>query len=137
MSKIDPDKADGYSSTTSIDVRLTKLRSRISDIGQQIDSQRAKTGAALGGGVFLLLLAVGGFYEAVWGQPAFWSELGITAIQFRWITVALFVVGFGALAVGAARVVRRGRNRYDVELEDLQRELERLTDSRQSGGGSS
>src|SRR5438876_1092041 len=40
-----------------LDTQLEEMRSDISDLGYQVDSYKTKTAAALGGGVFLLLLA--------------------------------------------------------------------------------
>lgn len=104
-----------------------ELRSRISDLGQQIDSDNAKSGAALGGGVFLLLLAVGALYDILRGNASLRLTLGMTAVQFRWITGGLAAAALCMLGIAAVRILRRDQQR-ESELGELQEELEQLVD---------
>jgi hypothetical protein len=43
---------------TRIETQISELRNQISDLGSEVDTFRAKRGGAIGGGVFLSLLAL-------------------------------------------------------------------------------
>jgi len=85
-----------FESAESIDTQLTNLRSSISDLAHQIDLYKTKTGAALGGGVFLLLLAAGAYYDLIAGKAAAWSMIGLTHQTLLSIATGLVV---GAIVI--------------------------------------
>ena len=117
----------------SIDAQLASLRSSISDLAHQIDIYKTKTGAALGGGVFALLLAAGAGYDLIGGKVAAWSMVGITHSTLVTITISLAVTGILLLTVGLLRVNRRDPD-LDIKLEQLEQEYAELRDSKEQNG---
>ena len=104
--------------------RLIELRGRISDIGYEIDSAKAVTGILMGGGVFLLLLALLGAYDLFKGKAGIYAPLGITREVLQWIA-------WGGGGLGAAAILKallsRGRDRArEAELAALTEEYARL-----------
>jgi hypothetical protein len=118
-----------------LDTKLKKMRSSIIDLGYQVDSYRTKTAAALGGGVFLLLLAAGAAYDLVSGKVGMWLPLGATRQTLVWITCGL---GAGAtiLLVFGFRRVRRSEISVKVRLEELEQEYADLLERRDAGARS-
>jgi hypothetical protein len=112
----------------SIENRQRDLRSRISEAGQQIDSYKAKTAALLGGGVFLLLLALGAAYDLAAGKAGVWLAFGITKNAFYWIAGGLAVGSLVLLGLGCRREHRRDRRR-EAGLAELEQELADLLES--------
>jgi hypothetical protein len=111
----DPDNAEPR------DAQLAELRSSINDLGHQVDSYKTKTAAALGGGVFLLLLAAGAAYDLVARKSASWLMLGVTRETLAWMAY-----GFGTCAVilvflALVRIKRRNIN-LDVRLDQMEQE---------------
>ncbi len=118
-----------------LDTQLEKMRSRISDLGYQVDSYKTKTAAALGGGVFLLLLAAGAAYDLVAGKVGMWLTLGATRETLVWITSGL---GAGAtiLLVFGFRRVRRSEISTKARLEQMEQEYADLLERREAGARS-
>ena len=114
-----------------LDTQLEKMRSRISDLGYQVDSYKTKTAAALGGGVFLLLLAAGAAYDLVAGKVGMWLTLGATRETLVWITSGL---GAGAtiLLVFGFRRVRRSEISTKARLEQMEQEYADLLERREA-----
>ena len=111
------------------DAQLDKLRSSINDLGHEVDSYKSKTAAALGGGVFLLLLAVGAAYDLAVQKSASWLMLGVTRETLSWIAY-----GFGGLAIllvvlALVRIKRRDSN-LDVRLDKLEQEYAEILERR-------
>lgn len=103
------------------DAQLEKLRSSISDLGHQVDSYKTKTAAALGGGVFLLLLAAGSAYDLAANKSASWLMLGVTRETLAW--VAYGVGGFAIVLVVLALIrIRRRDVTLDVRLDQMEQE---------------
>jgi hypothetical protein len=111
-----------------IEKQLTNLRSRISDLGDEIDRQKAKAAGAIGGGVFLLLLALLGAYDLMSGKGHLWSAVRATEAMLYWLTVALAAAGLILLVAGLILTRRRDRKR-EAQLEALEQEYARLLDS--------
>jgi hypothetical protein len=110
------------------DAQLASLRSTINDLGHQVDSYKSKTAAALGGGVFLLLLSAGAAYDLVVQKSASWLMLGVTRD-----TLTLIAYGLGGLAImlvllGLLRIRRRDTS-LDQKLDKLEQEYAEMLES--------
>jgi hypothetical protein len=118
-----------------LEAQLKKMRSSISDLSYQVDSYKTKTAAALGGGVFLLLLAAGAVYDLVAGKVGMWLTLGATRETLVWITSGL---GAGAtiLLVFGFRRVQRSEISAKARLEELEQEYADLLERRDAGAQS-
>ena len=118
-----------------LEAQLKKMRSSISDLGYQLDSYKTKTAAALGGGVFLLLLAAGAAYDLIAGKVGMWLTLGVTRETLVWITSGL---GAGAtiLLVFGFRRVQRSEVSAKARLEELEQEYADLLERRDAGAQS-
>jgi hypothetical protein len=114
-----------FETAESIDTQLTNLRSSISDLAHQIDLYKTKTGAALGGGVFLLLLAAGAYYDLIAGKAAAWSMIGLTHQTLLSIATGLVVGAIVLLALGLVRLKRRDAN-LDTRLDQMEQEYAEL-----------
>jgi hypothetical protein len=108
-----------------LDAQLKTLRSSISDLGHQVDSRKTATAAALGGGVFLLLLAVGGAYDLMAHRDGSWLMLGVTREALIWIAGTLGVGAIVLLALGLVRVRMRD-SCTDARLEKMEQKYEEL-----------
>lgn len=121
---------DPYSAER-IDDQLKNLRSKISDLGHEVDSSKTKTAAAMGGGGFLLLLAAGACYDLVAGKSGVWSTLGVSRGTLMWIAIALGTSSLILLAAAFARV-RQPHSRLQAELDRAAREYAELLESQGS-----
>src|SRR5690349_15435034 len=101
----------------SVESRLIQLRSNINDLGHAIDLYKAKTGAALGAGVFLLLLAAGAAYDLITDKGKAWLALGIARDALILIAVGLAVAAFTSLGIALIRVKRRDIG-LDTQLDE-------------------
>jgi len=100
----------------------TELRSRIGDAGDAIDRYKAKTAAAVGGGVFLLLLAAGAAYDLLNGKTVLLTALNLSRTQFTYIASGLGLAGFAL--VGLAFSYERRRDRAgEARLAQMEEEL--------------
>jgi hypothetical protein len=109
----------------SVDSRMAALRSSISDLAHEINVNKTKTAAALGGGVFALLLAAGAAYDLLQGKAAAWSMVGVTRSTLILITIALAAAAIMLLTVGFVRIRRRDSS-ADLELEQMEEEYAEL-----------
>lgn len=118
-----------------LDDQLKKLRSSISDLGYQVDSYKTRTAAALGAGVFLLLLAAGAAYDLVAGRVGVWLMLGATREGLVWITSGL---GAGATILLVFGLRRASRSEIDTRarLDQLEQEYAELLERRDAGARS-
>ena len=119
----DPDTAE------SVDAHLVTLRSSISDLGHDIDLYKAKTGAALGGGVFLLLLAAGAAYDLITSNSTAWLALGITRQTLTSILVGLAGVAIILLGLALVRLTRRDTS-LEIKLDRMEQEYAELLELR-------
>jgi hypothetical protein len=118
-----------------LEAQLRIMRSSISDLGYQLDSYKTKTAAALGGGVFLLLLAAGAAYDLVAGKVGMWLTLGATRESLVWITCGLGAGATILLVFGFLRV-RRSEISAKARLEELEQEYANLLERRDAGAQS-
>lgn len=116
--------------TETIDDRLKELRSRISDVGSEVDADRAGIAAAMGGGVFLILLAAGAGYDLVMGKAGIWAGVGIDRDMLMWLAIILGAVGLGLVARGIMRK-RRGQTQHEKELDELEQQYADLLEQKQ------
>ena len=115
--------------TRTTDDRLKELRSRISDLGSEVDADRAGIAASIGGGVFLMLLAIGAAYDIVTGKAGVWAGLGIDRDMLTWIAVILGAVGLGLVARAITRK-RRGQTENEKELAELEQQYADLLEQK-------
>lgn len=120
----------------SVEARLATLRSTISDLGHDIDFNKAKTGAALGGGVFLLLLAAGATYDLITDKGRAWLTLGIARDTL--ISIAAGLAGIAVVLLGIAFIrLKRRDTDLELKLDHMEQEyaelLERRNKDRESG----
>jgi Na+/melibiose symporter-like transporter len=104
---------------------ITALRSNIRDLGDQVDSYKAGTAGAMGAGVFLLLLALGGAYDLINHNNSLSSAIGISQVAFRWVAIAFGIAGAALVLLGLIRQWRRDQER-ESRLADMEQELARL-----------
>ncbi|HWP42111.1 MAG TPA: hypothetical protein VNO14_02660 [Blastocatellia bacterium] len=121
----------GHTQLSDIDRQLGELRQQISDAAQQADGYRAKTAAALGGGVFLLLLAIGACYEILAGNPSVWATIGVTGDGFYILAAVLVVSSLGLLILAWSRERRRDRAR-EAWLDGLEQEFAELMERKKA-----
>jgi hypothetical protein len=88
----------------TVDAQLKNLRSSISDLGYEVDSYKTKTAAALGSGVFLLLLAAGSAYDLIFGRGGVWLMVGLDRATLIWITCGLGSIAAILLLLGFRRL---------------------------------
>ncbi len=110
---------------------MKDLRSRISEDAQAIDTYKAKTAAAMGGGVFLFLLAAVPAYDLLTGNTSLWFMLDITRDQLYWIAGALSLTSLLLLAMAAMRERQRDRAR-EIRLDELEEEFARLLERKEA-----
>ncbi|MCI0487000.1 MAG: hypothetical protein L0229_10410 [Blastocatellia bacterium] len=122
---------NGHEELSSIEDRLKDLRSRISEDAQAIDTYKAKTAAAMGGGVFLFLLAAVPAYDLLTGNTSLWFMLDITRDQLYWIAGALSLTSLLLLAMAAMRERQRDRAR-EIRLDELEEEFARLLERKEA-----
>jgi hypothetical protein len=118
----------------SVDKRLRELRSQISDLGSEVDADRAGVAALMGGGVFLALIGAMAAYDYFTGKAGVWSSLGITSDMLLWVAILLVAVGLGLVARGII-VKRRGKTTHETELAALEQEYADLLEYKNSTEG--
>jgi len=109
----------------SNDTQLKTLRSNISDLAYQADSYKARTAAAFGAGVFLLLLAAGAIYDVIEGKGGIWLTLGINHETLIWIAIGLGAGATILLSIGFLLSKRRDVE-LDRRLEQMEQEYSEL-----------
>jgi hypothetical protein len=119
----DPENVEAF------DAQLKILRSSISDLGHEADSKKALTAAALGGGVFLLLLAAGAAYDLIVHKGDAWLTLGMTRETLTWAAGALGGGAIVLLLFGFVRVSTRDTN-LDARLDQMEQEYAELLECR-------
>lgn len=119
----------------AIDDQLKNLRSMISDLGYKVDSDKTKTAAALGAGVFLLLLGAGAAYDLATRKGGIWLMLGAPRETVVWITIGL-VAGAAILLASGLRRVRRSDAAVQARLEQMELEYAELLERRNASAES-
>ena len=115
-----------------LDARLNELRVQISEAGQEVDEYKAATGAALGAGVFLGLLAAGAGYDLILGKAGIWRGIGISNSMLTWLTYLFGGASVVLLMTGWLRQRSRARGR-EAKLAELELEFARLLDRKEHG----
>lgn len=113
---------------SSTEKRILEVRSRISDLGFEIDAEKAGLGLAMGAGVFLILLAALAGYDLMTGKAGIWLSVGITQETLKLAAYGCGGVGVALIAQALIRRLRRDRKR-EAELETLEQEYSRLLDT--------
>ncbi len=117
-----PEQTALSAESDQIDARIKQLRLKIDDLGYEIDAYKNKTAAAMGGGLFLLLLAAGALYDIVTGNASIQFALGVSSDQFYMLAFALAASGIALLIIGAIRQRKRDDGR-EAKLDEFEREL--------------
>jgi hypothetical protein len=125
----DPDNVEPF------DAQLQNLRSSISDLGHQVDSYKTKTAAALGGGVFLILLAAGAGYDLVVHKSGSWLMLGVNRETLMWIACGLGGGAIVLMLIALVRVRRRDSN-LDVRLDQMEQEYAEMLERKETNSRS-
>jgi|SRR5215510_3946311 len=115
----------------SIDVQLRNLRSSISDLGYEVDSFKAKIAAALGLGVFLLLLSAGAAYDLFSTKQLVWQMLGVSREALTWITAIAGSVAIGLLLYGFL-LMRGADSDARARLEQMEEQYAELVERQNS-----
>ncbi|HKP85492.1 MAG TPA: hypothetical protein VJZ26_05315 [Blastocatellia bacterium] len=116
---------------SSIEQRIVEVRARISDLGFEIDSEKTGAALAMGGGVFMILLAALAYYDLVSGKAGIWLAVGITRDTLEWIAYVCGITGAALMGLAIARRLRRDRS-PEVELIEMEQEYARLIDRKNS-----
>ncbi|HYV04527.1 MAG TPA: hypothetical protein VFB82_08080 [Blastocatellia bacterium] len=104
------------------------MRSRISDLGHEIDSRKAVVARSMGGAVFLLMLAVGAAYDLVTRNTALSIALGVTHETLTLIALGCGLAGVVLLAHAFVRSRLSDQTR-EVELAALEEEYAELLEA--------
>jgi len=104
---------------------IKTLRSDIRDLGDEVDAYQAKTALAMGAGVFLLLLGLGGLYDLINHNTSVRGALGISQVTFTFVVIVLSGTGAVLMLLGLFRRWRRDLER-ESRLVRMQEELARL-----------
>ncbi len=113
--------------SNSTEKHIIQLRARISDLGFELDAEKAGLGLAMGAGVFLILLAALAGYDLMTGKAGVWIAVGITRDTLNLVAYGCGGVGVALIAYALIRRLRRDRKR-DAELAELEQEYSRLLD---------
>ena len=103
------------------------MRSRISDLGFELDAEKAGLGLAMGAGVFLILLAALAGYDLMTGKAGVWMSIGITRGTLNLVAYGCGGVGVVLIAYALIRRLRRDR-KLEAELAELEQQYSRLLD---------
>lgn len=119
------------SEAREIDQHMNAMRSRISDLGHEIDSRKAAVARSMGGAVFLLILAAGAAYDLVTRNTTLSVALGVTRETLTGIALGC---GLAALALLAHAIVRAkfSDQSRDAELAGLEEEYADLLERKDS-----
>ena len=129
---IDPREAQTAPEVGDLDARLKELRTRISDAGQAVDEYKAGTGMAMGGGVFLGLLALGAGYDLIFGKAGIWLSIGLSRSMLTWLAYGFGGASATLLLTGWLRQRSSARAR-EATLVDLELEFARLLERKERG----
>jgi len=113
--------------SSSTEKHIIEVRAAISDLGFELDAEKAGLGVAMGAGVFLILLAALAGYDLMTGKAGVWIAVGITRDTLNLIAYGCGGVGLALIAYALSRRLRRDRKR-EAELNKLEQEYSRLLD---------
>ena len=113
------------------DEQLKSLRSRISDLGSEVDADRMGIAASMGGGVFLILLAALAAYDLFSGKAGVWLQVGIDRDTLTWVA---WIIGVAGAVLIARAIFRRRRGESDQvrELAALEQQHADLLEQRKN-----
>jgi len=114
-------------SVSTLEERRRDLRNQISDLSSEVNTQKAKAGAALGGAAFLVLLSLGASYDLARDNLAPWLMLGLDRQLLKLIALATGVAAMLLLLAGLWKLLPESRRR-EARLADLEREYDDLID---------
>lgn len=127
MQNLLEDDADHSSSIDlqHLETTISELRNQIRDLGSEVDAFKAKKGGAIGGSVFLLLLALIALYDLVNGKSNLWLAVGISGQMLKLITVGFVAASLALFSVAA--ILEKTRDQaQEAKLAELEQELETL-----------
>jgi len=104
---------------------IATLRRDIRDLGHKLDSYNARMAGAMGAGVFLLLLALGGAYDLINHNTSIRGAIGVSEAAFRGLVIALGLGGAVLILLGLRLRWRRDREQ-ETMLAGMEQELARL-----------
>jgi hypothetical protein len=111
--------------------RAHQTRSRINDLGHEIDARKAAVARSMGGAVFLLMLAAGATYDLVTRNYSLSIALGVTGETLLRIALCCGLAGIALMAHAIVRLRLRDRLR-DAELAELEEAYADLLDRKGS-----
>jgi hypothetical protein len=118
-------RQDSVGSSHTSDERIRALRIQIQELAGEVNSHKAKTGAAFGGAVFLVLLCVGAAYDLARGNVAPWLMLGLDRQVLTLIAWATGAVALTMMVLGLLKLLPESR-RQEARLAELEREYDAL-----------
>ena len=119
------------SDALAIDRQLNETRSRISDLGHEIDARKATVARSMGAAVFLLMLSAGAGYDLITHNAALSVVLGVTRETLSRIALCCVLAGLALLAHAVVRSRFSDRSR-DAELARLEQDYADQLDRRDS-----
>ena len=114
-----------HDESSSTEKQIIEVRAAISDLGFELDAEKAGLGLAMGAGVFLILLAALAGYDLMTGKAGLWMAIGITRDTLNLVAYGCGGVGVALIAYALIRRLRRDRER-EAELYELEQEYSRL-----------
>lgn len=121
--------ASDESSLTEDEKQIIEVRAAISDLGFELDAEKAGLGMAMGAGVFLILLAALAGYDLFTGKSGVWMAIGITRDALNLAAYGCGGVGVALITYALIKRLRRDRKR-ESELDELQHKYSRLLDQK-------
>jgi len=126
------------SEALAIEQQLNEMRSRIRDLGHEIDTRKAAVARSMGGAVLLFLLGAGAAYDLITRNSSLLIWFGVTPETLTGIALGCGLAGAVLLAhaIARSRVSDQSRN-TQLELARLEQEyadlLERMDSDSQAG----
>jgi hypothetical protein len=115
----------------SPEMRVSQLRSKISDLAIEIDAYKANIARCAGGGVFLFALAGLATYDLLTGKSGLWLSIGVTHENLLLLAIGLGVAAIAAFAYALILDKKRDTAREN-HMAALEHELEQLLDGKAS-----
>jgi len=122
---------NGPPDALAIDQQLKETRSRIRDLGHEIDARKGTVARSMGGAVFFLLLAAGAAYDLITHNTALSVALGVTREKLSRIALGFSLVGLALLTHAVVRSRFSDRTR-DAELARLEQDYADQLDRKDS-----
>jgi hypothetical protein len=110
---------------------LKDLRSRISDLGHEIDARKAAVARSMGGAVILLMLAAGAAYDLITNNATLLVKFNVTRQTLIRIALGCGLAGLALVGHAVARSKLSDQSR-DAELARLEQEYADLIERKDS-----